>query len=599
MNVIKNHLAKTYCSRVLCGNDYPELAFVLLIWLLHSVAAGTFIWYFGTDIPRLDDWGFVTPLAEGVPLTWEWLWHKAAEHRLPAQKLMMYLAWHATGGNLRVGMLCGFIPLAMIVGALVLAIRKLRGRAYYTDAFLPLLLLNMDHMGVFAWFTTMATPWFAALTCSLVVIFASPKFVATLPGAAIAAICAISLSLQGASGLTSAIPFALGLGIIAAIAIRKKSSGDVRAAIVLATGAVCVFFVVLVVVASFDANDLQDTGERSLYSVLVTAVEFLSMSMGQGARRAWPLSGIAIIVVLVCTLGLLIYQISKSSFWERIRAVLLILALMAPCLTALAVGIGRPRQGALLDRYALISAPLLVATYVAWICYAPPRLSRCVQMLFFTSMCALSLYYASESYREMKTLRANSTALVKDIYSGKCLTELVARHDRLWVGDEKRFRRGLTALRYGGISPFDLIRDDPPIEAVRVETSALKVYKMTPRDDVWRGMGRDSQLIVMFEKPAHVLAVRCAYVLETRRNATLWETTWLRANGDNLFSSLVREEALINFNSARHREREVHTVWIDEEINGFGFSPSAEPCEFRLLTLEVLIRAGEPKPQIR
>ena len=579
--------------------DRLELTFVFAVWVLMSAGGLAFISYYGSDIPVADDWGFVISFAEGQPLTASWLWEQVAEHRLPLQKLVMWCVWHATGGSLRSGMLCGFIPLALIAGFLPLAARSARERSEYTDAFLPLLLLHLGHAGMFTWFTTMSVPWTAAVVCLLLALFANPQWCQTTWGAVVCGLILILLPLLGATGVTASLPFALGLLLMAIVAWWGQNSIARRRALVLTASVVVTGIIAAAVVLGFDRTGLQDPGGGSIAAIGSVALEFLTMSFGQTARRLWPLSGIGVLALIVATILLLLHEARRAERQERFRAILLVLAILAPCVTAVAVGIGRQMQGALVNRYGLYSAPLLCAIYFAWVLHGPPRSRQFVQMVLFTLMCASSLYYVSEALREGKARRGNTEAFMADLVAGKPLSQLVAKHDPMWVGDEKRFRRGLLALRQAGIVPFDSIRDDPALEELHVTSSPSAAHEMIAANGVWRGTGRDSRLVFSFEQPAHVVAVRCAYVLKSRRNSTLWETSWIRSTTDDPFRQAHKQETLVNFNSARPRGEEVQTAWIDEPIRAFAISPCAEACEFQIVGLTLLLRAGGSPPAIR
>lgn len=419
-------------------------------------------------------------------------------------------------------------------------------------------------------------------------------------GAFLWAACLILLALQGATGLTASVAFALGLLIIAAVSSRAPGSLAGQGGRFVLIGAVLVTGGVwLAAVAGFETRGIQDESNISIIRIFTTAVECLAMSFGQTARRLWPMSGVGVLLLIAGTILLLLLTARHSERRDRLRALLLVLAILAPCMTALAVGFGRQLQGGLLNRYSLIAASLLCAVYFSWMLYGPASLSRLVQVVLFSAMCASSLYYASEAFREGKARRENTEAFLADVFAGRPLTQLVAKHDPAWVGDEKRFRRGLLALRDAGIVPFDSIVDDPPLREVPIEPDPSVAQEITAAGSVWRGTGRESRIIFSFEQPAHVIAIRCAYVLNNRRNSTQWETSWVRSRTNDPFRQVQKQEILLNFNSARSRNEEVVTTWIDEPISAFAISPCAEACEFRIIKLELLVREGEPVPRTR
>jgi hypothetical protein len=586
-------------SRTSQQDDHLELGFVLTMCTLMSVAGIGFILHYGSNVPVSDDWGFaVIPLAEGLTSTTSWIWQSDGDHRLPLQKLVMRWVWNATGGSLRGGMLCGFLPLALVAASLPFVARAVRGRSECTDAFFPLLLLHWGHAGVFLWLTTMSVPWVAGIECLLIASFANPRWYRSTAGAGLSAVCLVLLALQGGTGLTAAIPFAVGLVIIAAMLGRQKTLSQKCSAMVLAASVLVTALWFVIVALAFDRTHLADQGEGSILAMASAALEFLTMSVGQTARRMWPVSGIAMAAAIGAALSLLIWKARVSRGEDRLRAILLLLATLAPCSTALAIGVGRHLQGGLLNRYGLYSASAMCALYFISMLYGPPRLRSLPQMALFTAVCASSLYYASEGIRFGKERRENTRAFVADVTGGSPITKLVAVHDPVWVGDEQRFRRGLLALRKAGISPFDAIKDDPPLVEHDLGISPSLATAMDHSDGVWRGKGRDSRLVFSFERPVHVVAIRCAYVLRSRRSSTQWETSWIRAANEEPFQMVGNQRLLVNYNSAKLRGEEVQYAWIDEPIHAFAISPSAEPCEFEITKLTVLLRPGDSPPYV-
>lgn len=579
--------------------DRLELGWVLAVCALMCGAGVVFILRYGSDVPLADDWGFyIIPLAERTSPQWSWLWEAGGGHRMPLHKLAIWYIWHATQGSLRAAMLCGFIPLAISATLLPLAARAVRGRSEYTDAFFPLLLLHWGHAGVFLWLSTTGVPWVAAIECLLAASFAQPEWYRKWSVAGASAIGVVALSLMGSTGLTAALPFSLGLLLVARKLWQSGCRPEKRNAAMLVAGVVVTGIWFSAVMASFDKREIAQQGAISVSSVAAAAAEFLTMSLGQTARRLWPVSGAVVLGAVVGAIGVLMRSCWRSSAEERLRAVLLILAILAPCATALAVGVGRYLQGGLLNRYGLYSASLLCALYFLAVLYGPSRLRTLAQMVLFAVLCASSLYYASEGLRLGKERLENTHALMSDIAAGTPLTQLVAKHDSVWVGDERRFRRGLLALRSAGIRPFDAIKDDPPMVAWELKPTPSHANAMQASGEGWLGRGRESRVVFSFERPVHVMAIRCAYVLKTRRSSTQWQTSWVRATGCDPFEGIGGQQVLVNFNSAKPRAEEVQYAWIDEPIWAFAISPSAEPCEFRITRLTLFLKPGESLPRL-
>jgi len=143
--------------------EFAAASFVLSVVLLLFGVNSVLIVRYGSFIPRADDWGFVPGVVGSERLDFGWLWQQTADHRVPLQKLVMWLLWQLRPGDLRLAMLAGFWGLAVGTIAMILLLWWVRRRAEYSDVYFPVVLLTFGHAGVFLWWTTTGVPWVTAL----------------------------------------------------------------------------------------------------------------------------------------------------------------------------------------------------------------------------------------------------------------------------------------------------------------------------------------------------------------------------------------------------------------------------------------------------
>ncbi|HEV3203500.1 MAG TPA: hypothetical protein VGY77_03915, partial [Gemmataceae bacterium] len=119
-----------------------KLLVVLLVWALCWLGNTVLLKTFSTPLPWCDEWD-LTPVACGAyPVTWEWIFEAANEHRAPLTRLEVLLLGRLFSWDLR---LVHHINLALLAaGSLVLifSVRAIRGQSALNDVFVCLLVLT-------------------------------------------------------------------------------------------------------------------------------------------------------------------------------------------------------------------------------------------------------------------------------------------------------------------------------------------------------------------------------------------------------------------------------------------------------------------------
>ncbi len=566
------------------GSDGVELFFVLGVWAVFSIAGFLLIARYGTNIPKRDDCGWIALVASN-PLS-SIVWHQI-EFRCPAWVSAVWGLWHFSPGDLRLSMLIGFSVLSLECLALVFVARWARGRSVYSDSFFPLVLLHLGHAVNFLWWEqaySVATFGALALIISL---FSLRTWHRRSWTVVCATVVIVLFSLSAFSPKLASPVLAVALLLVGISQFRDRDQTASGRAIVAMIGGAAVLVGFISTIMGVKAS--VGVSEVPVSRTGVHAAEFLAMSFGPIAKRAWPLSGALAVFTVITTALLLIGQIKRSRE-DRLRAGLLLLSLGAWCFVALAIAYARGRQGALLNRYALYSAPFLCVPYLAWSVFPVWRWKRIVPFCLFALMLASSSYHFSEGHRVAKQDKAQEKAFLKDVAAGIPLTGIVARHQSYWGLNEADFRRGLRALRAAEIMPFAQIRSDPSVEEWPLPLIPSARYHIACRDGAWKGEGRSARLVFSLDKPRFVYALRFKYVLRNNRGSTRFKVSWVRADSEDLFERVTGEEMLVNFNTAKERRQEVQTIWIDDTIAAVSISPSEGPFEFRLDELTALVK---------
>jgi hypothetical protein len=120
--------------------------FVLGTWLFLTVVALGFVTLYGNRTPRWEDWIFVPFVTGAQRVDLSWLWEDIQGHRMPIEKLVLCACYSLFGFNSKPILYLNVLLFSVLSLGLLGAIRKARGRWSYTDAFLPIVLLNLGQI---------------------------------------------------------------------------------------------------------------------------------------------------------------------------------------------------------------------------------------------------------------------------------------------------------------------------------------------------------------------------------------------------------------------------------------------------------------------
>jgi hypothetical protein len=542
-----------------------------LVWLLMAVAAVAAVFFCGGETPYWDDWSLVPVLSGQEPLSIAWLTAAHNEHRFPVSRLFLWTAWRATGDGCRLVMLADVLLLAWAVRLLMLTTARLRRGPDWADVLLPVLLLHWGHMENLLWSFQLA------VVSATVLFFVAAAMLAEDPRAwrphhlALACGSVLLLPLHTGVGVAMTPGCAAALAV-AAVELIRCPDRRLRRHGAIAMGAVAVAcLVVAASVAGYRPVAEQVPVAREFGPTLRAVLQCAGMGLGVLGRIP-ILTGLAVLGFSIFSTGWAFVAWRRRPE-ERALVLRLGLLLLAAWTVAAVIGWGRVRFGAMTERYALMSAPILVP---AWMLSAvgrfPPK-SRawCVTIL----LAAAAVWAANMTYRWHYAMqrREASRAMRRDIADGLPLTEIAGRNWFHWASSETVFRRGLSTLLKSGIVPFRDIVHDPPYDVRTVPYGAASAAGH------WHGVAlsldRQTRYDQPLAKPTHVLAVRTRWIVPEGAKwidfAVEWSLGPRAAAGGKTACTL--------YGYALRTHEIVQTTWIDATIDTVSVRLDAESTQ--------------------
>lgn len=431
----------------------------IAIFLLYSTLVLftlAFIHFYAVDVPQKDDWSFIFALTTPNGPSVHWLWTHEADHRMPLLKTFLWLCWRISPGSLRLPLFVAYAIQAITIGILLTTLSR-RTHAFLpvAAASIPLLLLHPMYEEIFTWYTTTSAMLFVSgwgfLLTAAFIPDSNPvkRLIAMVTG------IVLLIGGSGTSGVVVIVPVLISLIIYALHAFYRTTNGNYRVCAFL--GALGLLYVIIYFISLPWSAPQGMAQEASWWRRIEVAGQFLTAPLGLVGRRVWPLS------VLV-PLG--IYLAGFFYLWKVFRnrrrlehsEVLLLGLVIGNLLLAMTVGIGRERQGALLNRYGFYSAPGLLAAILLLEMHARRSFVRCMASIPEAVMLCLLGLSISDALAHGKDRLARAQALYSDILSGTRNEAIVAKH-AAWGVNESSLEVGLRFLKAAGIYPYDLIRE--------------------------------------------------------------------------------------------------------------------------------------------
>jgi hypothetical protein len=447
--------------------DHGVRIFVWSVWIAMLLVAFFCLIKYTQNIPIAEDWSLVPPLTGHEPNVASWLWSQNNEHRVPLPRLILLLALWMTHGDFRVGMVLSIVTLGGLAYAMIRVAQHLRGnRASVTDAFFPLALLHLGNWENLLWSWQYTFVLSVALLCGVLLPVILNGILDTPRSALIAGTCLMLLPLCGGTGLGFVPLLALWLGYCGFLHLRSGTRTMPRwiGGFLIGSSAVALTLVGFYFVGYERAA--WNAPSPSVLASIKTAVQFQALGIGTVAAKSWVVSVIAVMAVLLSSIGLILFTIRRHEESKRLRAWGLLVIFASLVAFAFLMGWGRSGtiavDGKWPARYVLLAAPALCTAYYVWELYGPRRLRTIVHMGLFLGMCLLLSPNTKRGFGWRNWYRDGVQKVQHDIETGVPRRILAQRHrDFLirWV-EPARLAAYMQMLQDARMGPFTGMRAD-------------------------------------------------------------------------------------------------------------------------------------------
>lgn len=571
--------------------------FVWGAWASTVIAALIFVGTYGGNLPFWDDWAVVPVITGNQPITAAWLWELHNEHRMPLPKLLILALYECTGNDFRSGMVFNVLALGVLASCLILTARHLRGRSRCSDAFFPVILLNLGLYEIFLINFTVNLTLSTILAGILLAIITRSRTGLTNGATALAGISLVSLPLCGANGLALVPALAVWFGYSGLLHWHSTGRrGKLRGLLTLSLSFISIFEFITYFIYYRRPYYCYDPALAGLRGQLRTSLQFLSMGFGPAVSSFWPYSGLLVIV-----LYLLGASVVALAWWrqrgERFRVLGMVSFLCAMLTLALALGRGRATLGLLggfQSRYGTLAAPALCWVYFAWELYASPAVGRLAQACLFALACVLLPMNTREGLRHAKAHRLQVEAFEQDLRAGAPTYMLLRRHGPfLFFSLNERLGEGMRMLHRSGIGPFRSMQADPPLREVPLSAVPDALDQMTWEGNTGRGTGNNPSVIFALPEPRFVAGIRITYSYpDTDGSPLYFRAFWKRSDLEDFNE---RRSYLNAFLERASGERTV-TIWVGDIIDKFSIFPDNKSGFFKVSSITIMVPERSPAP---
>jgi hypothetical protein len=574
--------------------DEPACAaFVLGTWLFLTAVALFFVTYYGNCTPRWEDW-FLVPVVTGAQaVDLSWLWENVQGHRVPIPKLVLIACYRLFGFNSKPILYLNVILFAALALALLWTIRKARGRWHYSDAFFPIVLLNLGQTEAFSWAQTFAYVAPTCLETILLMLIVTQRGVLDRTSIALAGLSLVLLPLTFGGGLVFAalmVPWLVYQGWALA-PTQEPSRRHVRLiALVSASLTVLIVAGYFVGYHAFNAAPGEHYVKPGLRAYTQTALKYLASGFGGAATQPWwQLPVFVIVVILLASALCLTYVLARRGLTGDPRAVGLAFYMFSCTGVAWVVGLGRYSWGNMVldSRYAAASVVLVLGAYFVWEFSGPRVLVPFGRMLLFTA--AASFLAANNQFgiRLGVTLRDAERAYLHDLYAAQPIARLVARHWWVTYYYHDRLSAWLRQLHDAGIAPYDRLPPDPPFRVRALCPERALVHEIEWDGSAGRVLGPDASLRFDLDEPEFIGGLRFRFSLvDPSGMQPAMRVRWYSDTKPGL------QQYIGHYESMKGEEAEI-VVYIDGRISQLLILPNNRVSSFRISKLELLLPESE------
>jgi hypothetical protein len=558
------------------GKLYLGTYAIGLVTVVMSLALLGFVYYYGGNVPYLDDWDIVPALTGNQAITFHWLWSQHNEHRLVLPRLLLLGLYQISGFDFRAGMVFNAAALILMTVLMLQAAVKTRGRVSITDAFVPLLLLSWAHYDNLLW--TWQVGFVSATLLAVLALHAISQSAA--PGwrtGLYMGIVVCALALTGAVGLAFAAPLSVWMLMVAWVHRRRAA----RVARTFAIGGALGLLLICLSFIGYQSAAIQPP--NSLLEWLAGAVDFLSMGLAPlgrtGVERiagisARELVGYAVAALLLASLLANVQVAPTRSEFFRASGLGAIIA--GAMILAMGVAWGRGGQ-CVMPRYVTLGVPGLMAVYLSTLIRPGSATGFSVRtgLLLLAAIIAWPNTTAARQ-RAQDRLDNKISPFERDLQSGVPPMVLADHYSQPPKALYPRPRQDdlaadIRMLKGKGIGLFRGVHDDPAYRAIDISPD-----RTSPNGERWYSV-RDRH---------HVYAVQMSYQYLSSSPRQLWADfllAWLPSGTQSQAGEYATRLPL----DGRHDRI---LVWINEPLGQFYILPDAGNSECRIGNVQLLVK---------
>jgi hypothetical protein len=560
--------------------------FVWSVWAMVFIAAMGLLWKYAVNLPALEDWELVAYLTGDEPVTLFSLWRQSGEHRRPLMFIVYLALLKLTGGNFQAPLYFNVISMAGLASAMIWAARRLRGGTTYTDAFFPLILLNVQFLPMATYRGALISYILPTLVAGVILLIIAVKGIRlTIGTTVLAGTCLILLPLCSAIGLTYMPFLILWFGYSGVVAWRAREHHGTLIGLLMCAFMSSALLLVCLYFVHFENRSLT-AHSPNVWVTLRTGVRFLTGSFGSGAAAPiWPYSGIGMVVLMISGIATLFtVVVLPRQAQDRSRAVALLMFLGAVFTLALAMGWGRGGHGEFLDvmNYTTLSVLALCCLCFVFMIHRKPKIGSLFQCGLLTLIAIAIPLNFQQGLADARTHHSAMQSFELDMLNGAATYELMGRYasSHFGIGAHTWLAGSMLSLRRAGIGPFVQLKEDPVMREVRIPLTPADLKEIKWEDRTGHGTGPDSYLMFALPKPTFVAGIRIRWS-HSNGKTTFFRAFWRRSDRSDFpddyqyYWSFGLEDPL--------------TIYIADTIDQIRIHPDVKPVDFTISEITLLI----------
>ncbi len=566
--------------------------FVWGIWTVMLVAALSFIWNYGSNVPSWDDWDMVPMMTGYQPVTASWLWSQHNEHRVPVPRIISLALYRLIAPDFRVGMYFNVLIMGALAFAMIVVAKRLRGRMNYSDAFFPLLLLNWGQGLNFIW--SWQIEFFSStVLAGVVLLIIAQSDIQLETGTAVATgICLFLLAMCGAHGVALVPALALWLGYSAVLRWRSGNHHAKRDGFFALILALLALMLVGLYFVGYEKVPYHSSS-HDLKATLRTAVQFLAMGFGPAVRSVRTFSGIGVVCLLLFIVAAL-----ATAAWnqprERVRASGFIMFLGA--MASLALGIGLGRDG-FEPRYVTLSVPTLCCIYFVVELYVPPKIGHVLQPVLLVLVCVALWLNTNFGFAYGKELRSILGSFERDMVAGVPSYQLINRYGEYLHPHHEIPNDYMPMLRQAGVGYFQFLQENPALREVALPLVPTGLNQVRWEEGTAYATGNKPYLVFDLPDERYVSGIRLKYsYVNAEHTCPYISFYWKRSDQSDFTQDQFKKYSPTGDKAnwchgtwTQINESETTmTIWICDTVNQIRIHPDFKPGVFKVSEIVLL-----------